>query len=277
MLQPIRHELGLRYCPFRIAMVLLAAVLVALSSQTVLAQPAETMRATLYDDGLACPGNCDAHVVFAPRHNGTRNAFRPPLGNRGDPEECVSGESCMICFGEADSSCLVVLYRGNGPGERTFDFTPAFFSETCGQAGLPEQLAATCRELDARVERLGYDERINCFESESDPACGSILQESARLKTADAVEREACLNEGQVAYNARQSDPVKQRSLGCNYEKSGTGGPNSNGLTWRRLLPGACREGTFVGRDGLDCCSNDRIAAAALHPECSIYFPRRQP
>ena len=59
---------------------------------------AESMRATLYDDGLACPGGCDAHVVFAPQHNGTRNAFLPPLSERGAPKPCVAGSSCMICF-----------------------------------------------------------------------------------------------------------------------------------------------------------------------------------
>ena len=45
------------------------------------AAEAQQMRATMHSDGLACPGNCDAHVVFAQRHNGTPNAFRPPLAS----------------------------------------------------------------------------------------------------------------------------------------------------------------------------------------------------
>ncbi len=39
--------------------------------------PAEAMRLTIYSDGAGCPGGCDAHVVFQPRHDGTRNAFAP--------------------------------------------------------------------------------------------------------------------------------------------------------------------------------------------------------
>ncbi len=256
--------------------IVLASLLVTISWQEPQAEPAKIMRATIYDDGLACPGNCDAHVVFASRHNGTRNAFRPPLTNRAAPERCSIGKLCMICFDENDSSCFTALYRGNGPHEQAFDFTPAFFSSSCGKPVLPPQFAAKCRELEAEVHRLGYDQRVNCFSSASDRACAALLQEAERLKTEDAVEREACLREGQSTYNARQSDRKRQRSLECNYERFGTGGPNSKGKTWRRLLPGACRDGTFVGRDGLDCCSNDLFAAAALHPECSIFFPHHR-
>ncbi|MDD5274589.1 MAG: hypothetical protein PHR16_00725 [Methylovulum sp.] len=28
------------------------------------ASPAETVCLTIYNDGISCPGNCDAHVVF---------------------------------------------------------------------------------------------------------------------------------------------------------------------------------------------------------------------
>ena len=233
------------------------------------------MRATLYDDGLACPGDCDAHVVFAPRHNGTRNAFRPPLEGRSTPQACIPGEDCMICFDEPASSCLPALYRGAGPAERTFDFTPAFFAAHCGRPDLPPQLAETCGALRTAVERLGYDRRVNCFDAPDDARCRPILAEARRLKEEDGVERAACLREGEQAYNARQPDRSRERSLGCNYERHGTGGPNSAGTAWRRLLPGACRPGTFVGRDGLDCCSVDLFAAAALHPECSAFFRSR--
>ena len=252
----------------------LTGLLVLLSSCQRQVEPAEIMRATMYDDGLACPGNCDAHVVFAPRHNGTRNAFRPPLASRSAPEDCSVGDLCMICFDESGSSCFSALYRGNGPHERTFDFTPAFFNATCDRPGLPSQFAAECRDLEAAVIRLGYDRRTNCFSSVSDDACAALLNEAERLKAADIPERDACLREGEYAYNARQADRTTQRSLACNYERFGTGGPNSSGRIWRRLLPGACWEGSFVGRDGLDCCTGDPFAAAALHPECSLFFPR---
>lgn len=252
---------------------LLICLLVLLSSCQRPTERAEIMRATMYDDGLACPGNCDAHVVFAPRHNGTRNAFRPPLANRSAPEVCAIGALCMVCFDDPDQSCFAALYRGGGPPEGTFDFTPAFFAANCGRSDLPARLAATCRDLESAVIRLGYDRRTNCFASPSDEGCTAILAEAERLKASDSPEREACLREGEGAYNARQTDRAMQRSLGCNYERFGTGGPNSSGVTWRRLLPAACRQGSFVGRDGLDCCGGELLAAAALHPECSPFFP----
>ncbi len=251
----------------------LTCLLALLASCQALVEPAEIMRATMYDDGLACPGDCDAHVVFAPRHNGTRNAFRPPLFRRSVAEDCVVGEICMICFDEPDTSCFTALYRGGGPAERTFDFTPAFFSETCDGPGLPPKFAETCRALEAAVIRLGYDRRASCFSSVSDERCRLVLAEAERLKAADSSERGACLSEGEQAYNARQKDRTRQRSLECNYERFGTGGSNSRGRTWRRLLPAACRDGAFVGRDGLDCCADDPLSAAALHPECSMFFP----
>lgn len=251
----------------------LTGMLVLVSSCQRQPEPAEIMRATMYDDGLACPGDCDAHVVFAPRHNGTRNAFRRPLAGRSAPKDCIVGEFCMICFDEPDGSCLSVLYRGSGPPEGTFDFTPAFFDEYCDRPVLPARLATTCRELEIAVIRLGYDRHTNCFDLPSDENCAAILTEADRLKALDVSERLACLAEGEAAYNARQTDRAMQRALDCNYERFASGGPNSAGVTWRRLLPGACREGSFVGRDGLDCCSGNLLAAAALHPECRRYFP----
>jgi hypothetical protein len=237
---------------------------------------AESMRATLYDDGLACPGGCDAHVVFAPQHNGTRNAFLPPLSERGAPKPCVAGSSCMICFDDSDASCMEVLYRGAGPHERTFDFTPAFYTEACARPGLPTPLLNACAELQSAVRKRGYNQRLNCFIEPDHAACSALMTQAKEEQGADRRERSACLAEGQNAYNARQPDRARHRSNGCNYERFGTGGPNSKGNTWRKLLPGACREGTFVGRDGLDCCSNNLFAAASLHPECSIYFPKPQ-
>ena len=259
----------------RISLVLLSVVCVAGAAlERASAAEAQQMRATMYSDGLACPGDCDAHVVFAQRHNGTPNAFRPPLASRSSPEPCLRGQLCVICFDASNTSCLEVMYRGSGPHEATFDFTPAFFRETCGKEDIPAALTNECRGLQAAVKKHEYDQRINCIATPDETACAAPMSEANRLRAADAVEREACLREGEAAYNARQTEPARRRSLSCNYEKTGTGGPNSKGKTWRRLLPGACRPGTFVGRDGLDCCSSELLAAAALHPECSSYFLR---
>lgn len=232
------------------------------------------MRATMYADGLACPGDCDAHVVFAAKHNGTRNAFAPPLDSRAAPKKCVRGSPCIICFDDSESSCMEALYRGNGPHADTFDFTPAFYVAECTRGDIPPQLAAKCRELDAAVRKSGYGDRVNCLATPGVAVCTAIVEKAQRQKREDAALRDACLRDGEVGFNARQSDSSKQRALGCNYEKIGTGGPNSHGKTWRRLLPGACRAETYVGRDGLDCCSDQVFVAAALHPECSSYYLR---
>ena len=232
---------------------------------------ADEMKATMYDDGLACPANCDSHVVFAARHNGTNNAFAPPIGNRSHPAKCVVGQECVICFGEPDESCITAVYRGAGPPKGRFDFTPAFFSENCDRTDLPGPLAQECAALKPQVEI--YRRRINCFEKADDEPCKSIIATAEQEKEADKSERDACLAEGEAHYNARQTDQSRQRSLGCNYEKFGTG-KNSNGDTWLKLLPGACRDGTYVGPFGTDCCSNNLFAAAKLGAECRKFFPK---
>jgi hypothetical protein len=228
------------------------------------------MTATIYDDGIACPGACDAHVVFAPVHNGTRNAFAPPMSNRDNPAKCTAGQQCIICFNSADGSCIAATYRGAGPPAGRFDFTPAFFSENCSKPDLPEPLAQQCRTMRAQVDR--YRSRLNCFDHGDAEPCRSLLAEAERAKRADAIERNACLAEGEARYNARQTDPSCQRSLGCNYERHGTG-RNSSGQTWRKLLPAACRDGTYVGPFGTDCCYGDLYAAASFNPECRAFFP----
>jgi hypothetical protein len=54
------------------------------------------------------------HVVLNKANNGTRYAFRPD-SSRATPKKCVTSQTCRICFGEADSSCMNALYRGGGP------------------------------------------------------------------------------------------------------------------------------------------------------------------
>jgi hypothetical protein len=116
---------------------------------------ARDMRLTIYDDGLSCPGNCDAHVVMSAQDNGTRNAFRPG-SSRNAPQRCVPGESCTICFGNADDSCVTVLYRGEGPRPGTFDFTPSFYDASCPRADIPTALRRQCASVDRAVANLGY-------------------------------------------------------------------------------------------------------------------------
>jgi hypothetical protein len=234
---------------------------------------AHEMKMTMYHDGVSCPGGCDAHVVLNARDNGTLHAYLPS-SSRSNPAACVSGADCRICFDDTDKNCMNVTYRGSGPPSGKFDFTPAFYEKYCGRTDIPSQLTAECRRLDTQVTRSGYSTRVNCFVAPDDPLCSTVIANATSEQQADARQREVCLEMGQARYNATQSNPAKRRSLGCNYTKLSLG-RNSKGVTWRRLMPGACKSGSFVGRDGLDCCSNDLRLAATIHPECTPYFPRR--
>lgn len=228
------------------------------------------MKATLYDDGLACPGGCDAHVVFHPSHNGTSNAYAP-ASSRNAPQKCVNGEACVICFSAAPESCMTARYRGAGPARGRFDMTPALFQARCAEAGLPLAFASECRRLETAAASLGYDRRVNCVARPSEPRCTLLLGPKREAARKDTAERDKCLALGEAAYNRQQTDASLHRALGCNYFVNQRG-RNSAGETWMKLAPGSCRPETFVGRDGLDCCSASLYAAAALHPECRGFF-----
>jgi hypothetical protein len=240
----------------------------------VLAWPASArnIKLTIYDDGLSCPGNCDAHVVMFHTDNGTRYAFRPD-SSRSNPQTCISGEDCVICFGESDATCMHAKYRGNGPSVGRFDFTPAFYSGNCPRSDIPTALRNQCDSLDKAASRLGYFDAINCFRTPDEPKCKAVMTSSKAAQDADIPKRNRCLEMGQRHYNAAQSDPRERRANVCNYSDLRLGGKPGN--RWRLLLPAACRAGTFVDKIGLDCCSTDVRFAAANHPECKGYFPSK--
>lgn len=234
---------------------------------------AHTIGVTMYDDGLSCPGNCDAHVVLNQGDNGSSHAFA--VGSTAEsPQPCRSGQICNICFDHSTESCLQVMYRGSGPPAGKFDFTPTFFAETCGQAGIPAALLRHCGHLDNMVVSRGYTTRANCFATPDHPSCGTVMTAAEQRKEVDSELRKQCLEMGQNTFNVAQNDPNMRRTHACNYSHLSLGGPNSNGDRWKMLLPGACRSGTYVGRDGLDCCSGDIRFAASIHPECTPYFPK---
>lgn len=81
---------------------------------------AETIRLTVYDDGRACPGNCDAHVVFREDLNGSDFAHIPGT----QKGKCVDGQKCEICIESGRKQCLEVTYRGAGPTGKTLGSTP---------------------------------------------------------------------------------------------------------------------------------------------------------
>lgn len=237
---------------------------------------ARSIAATMYSDGRACPGGCDAHVVFQKRLNGTSNAFLPPLANRAEPQRhaCVSGQPCMICFDDADSTCITTMYRGSGPPDGKFDFTPAFFDEWCPKSDKPQALTSECAVIERARRR--YEVRVNCFATPEHDACKSLMATALAAQKADEPEYKRCEQIGVQAYNRAQTDDAKDRSTtaGCGYSLN-TRKCNSRGVCWQVLLPGACGTGSLVGRDGLDCCSGTVQVAGYLHPECTPYYPER--
>ena len=232
---------------------------------------ARDMQLTIYDDGLSCPNNCDAHVVLNDADNGTRQAFNPN-SSRNSPSRCVSGEPCTICFSDPDNSCMSALYRGAGPAKGRFDFTPAFYDANCPRTDIPSALSDQCKALDRAAAKLGYATAINCFDTPRDPKCAAVIGEAKDAQQADIPKRAQCLSMGETAYNKAQSDPRERRSNGCDYTLLPLGG-NSHSH-WRKLLPAACRPDTYVDPFGLDCCSSSVRFAAANHPECLSFFPR---
>jgi hypothetical protein len=250
-----------------IVLTLLAVSLAARSTKA-----DDAMKLTLYDDGISCPGNCDAHVVINPDDNGTRFAF-DPASSRASPRPCTVGQECRICFGTADDTCMSALYRGGGPPKGTFDFTPAFYREQCSQTRITTALRNQCDSLDKDVRDKSYDAHINCLANPSDSHCKAIITEAEAKREADIPKRDQCLKMGEDTYNKKQTDPRERRANNCDYSFADIGGPNSKGVTWRVLLPAACRPGTYVGQNGTDCCSSDVRFAASVHPECSSFFP----
>lgn len=232
-------------------------------------QRAVRMTLTIYDDGRSCPGGCDAHVVMDPANNGTPNAYLP-TSPAGAFRRCVVGQECKICFDADPQSCMTVMYRGNGPHRDRFDFTPAFYEQNCSRPGIPRALAAQCASLRAQARRL--EGRLNCFQTPEHPRCAGVMAQARQRQAQDKPIYEACLSQTEARFN-RGRPVAERRSNDCAYEQRGTGGPNSRGRRWRRLLPGACREGTFVGRDGLDCCSGSLFHDGPLDVECRNFYP----
>jgi hypothetical protein len=244
---------------------------IAVSLMLIAPSSAAAVRLTMYDDGLSCPSDCDAHVVFDERMNGTEFAHDPASAN-GPLQRCSLGKPCRLCIEPGAQECFVTTYRGGGPAENTFDLTPAFFEQNCPTLQHLAALKAKCAEIAVDAARL--NDRINCIRDSSAAACTSIMDAAIQARDQDRPVFEECRQRGQAAFNAGRPQ-AEQRSLGCAYEAVGTGGPNSNGKTWKKLLPGACRPGTFVGRDGLDCCSGNLFADGHLGRECSKFYPQR--
>lgn len=254
----------LLYLPFAFVILVWCAVWTVSAPQT-----AVRMRLTMYDDGRSCPAGCDAHVVLHPTNNGTPNAYLP-ASEAGTFKRCVPNQECKICFDASPQSCMLAMYRGGGPHRDTFDFTPAFYEQNCSKPGIPSALATQCASLHVQARRL--EGRLNCFLTPEHAKCVNLVAQAKQRQAQDRPLYEACRTQGEAKFNSNR--PVaQQRSNDCAYEQRGTGGPNSAGKRWRKLLPGACREGTYVGRDGLDCCSGSLFHDGPLGVECRNFYP----
>lgn len=224
---------------------------------------------TVYDDGRSCPARCDSHVVMHPSLNSTQYAHKSNSGAE-ILSPCLIGSDCEICFDDEAKECLITKYRGSGPGENTFDLTPAFYKEWCDTENLPKALEKKCKQLNQNEKKL--DGRVNCINFPQNALCAELMEKTIQAKVNDQPLYDECIRVGQSSYNRNRLKSEK-RTHDCGYEYESNGGPNSRGLKWKKLLPGACREGTFVGRDGLDCCSGEKFVDASLGLECKLFYP----
>ena len=163
---------------------------------------------------------------------------------------------------------MTVIYRGGGPSRGTFDFTPAFFEAACARTDLPRRLKEDCDAKKASAIRL--ESRLNCIKNPGVPRCLQMMTAAAAAQQADEPEYQRCKQLGETEYN-RTQPPARQRAVDCLYEKVGTG-RNSAGATWRKLLPAACIDGKYVGRDGLDCCTGVPLVDGPLDLECRGFY-----
>ncbi len=249
---------------------------ICLVAASAFAGTALQMSITYYDDGIACPGGCDSHVVFAKGINGTLNAFAPPMANRTNPADhpCqANGGACIICFADDDASCMETIYRGAGPPVGRFDVTPAFLAQHCGDVGAPDQLVRLCNTLSAGAKK--YLNKVNCIVEPTADRCVKVITDATAAYEADLPEYAKCIAAGSVEkYNNSQLDVMKHRSntAGCEYSQN-LKEHNASGVTWQRLLPAACRKGNFVGRWGTDCCTGVPLADASFGGgECDAFY-----
>jgi hypothetical protein len=165
------------------------------------------------------------------------------------------------------------MYRGGCRQKKTFDFTPAFYQDFCARPGIPRLLEQKCGEFRLAAQELS--DRTNCIRFPAEDVCADKIAQARDRQDADGERYEECMDQGEAAYNRRRTRS-QQRTFACAYEKYPTGGPNSTGFTWHRLLPGACRPGTYVGRDGLDCCTGNPLIDGPFGIECSSFYPDRR-
>jgi len=224
---------------------------------------------TIYADGVSCPNDCDAHVVFNKAHNGSKYASMPD-SKRSAPVACKPGEACRVCFDDADDTCMEAIYRGGGPSKFRFDFTASFYEAKCPESDLPKTFSDQCKSFSKQYEKITAT-AFYCLNEPAAKGCAELIAAADKAKEADKPIYDECKQLGEAKFNAKyKGTPAMQRSLECAYEMHGTG-KNSKGETWRRLLPAACYAGSYVDRSGLDCCDKNKMSLGGFGSECKIY------
>jgi hypothetical protein len=203
------------------------------------------LQATCYDDGDACPGGCDAHVVANTATNGSARMHAPDSAP-GAWQDCRNGQDCEVCFGSDPADCMTVTFRGTGPDAGRADFTAAFWAELCAVRDLPQALSGECDRIRTASAALGA---VSCLAQPDAPGCtGRVAtatqRDAARQAVADCLARQA-------------------GSWRCYYQ--GPGGT---------LSPGACPNGA-VNSSGWDCCNGDRDHDACV-TGCGAYYTAAQ-
>jgi hypothetical protein len=135
-------------------------------------------------------------------------------------------------------------------------------------------LSAKCDAFKVAAKNL--QSRVNCILTPTAPPCVAMMKAAADSRRLDQPKFKACLAQGLTAYN-KDKAPADKRSQGCAYELLRNGGPNVNHVRWQKLLPAACRDGTYVGTYGTDCCSGVLLTDGALGKECSGFYPETKP
>ena len=252
----------LSFC-LRVAALLLAI----LSGFPASAATGQKMELTVYEDGKSCPKGCNDHVVFNKKHNGTANAF---LASHPIPpyKRCNTEQPCRICFETEARHCMDVEYGGEGPNENKFDVTPAFMKKHCGEKNLPPEVASICRTTYKKEQR--YLASINCIKHPQHEKCRAVMEEADKKQRDDLLIYKKCIKMGEDKFN-KQVNAEEQRSNDCAYTKNVR---NPRTGYERILLPGACHAGTYVGRDGLDCCSGIPANDSKFDIECDKFYPK---
>jgi hypothetical protein len=203
------------------------------------------LRPTCYDDGAACPGSCDAHVVAKKIENGTAR-LHAPGASAPTWTKCARDAACEVCLDSKPEHCFQVPFRGYGPDPGRADFTATFWSTTCATEPGSPALAAECKRIRSAAAKLAT--RASCLTTPSHPAC------------VGAVPDEAAVREARAAMETCEQEKRRQRTdVDCNYQ--GPGG---------RLSPGACPKAA-VSKAGWDCCNGDAFHDACV-TACDKYY-----